>query len=89
MKWVLFKKNSISENSDSSSETGFNSVRVLMTKVRYIRKNMPDKLSNNTEMDIMELAMKETMIKSDPPLYDFQISELADNTYTPYKYHFR
>ena len=89
MKWVLFKKNSISENSDSISETGFNSVRVLMTKVLYIRKNMPDKLSNNTEMDIMELAMKETMIKSDPPLYDFQISELSVNTNTPYKYHFR
>ena len=40
MKWVLLKKNSISENSDSISETGFNSVRVLMTKVRYL--NPPD-----------------------------------------------
>merc|ERR1711874_578147 len=29
------------------------------------------------------------MIKSDPPLYDFQISELSVNTNTPYKYHFR
>ena len=42
MKWVLFKKNSISENSDSISETGFNSVRVLMTKVRYILKTLAD-----------------------------------------------
>merc|ERR1719479_527475 len=37
----------------------------------------------------MAIAMKETMIKQDLPLYDFQISELADNTNTPYKYHFR
>merc|ERR1712079_588816 len=54
-----------------------------------LEKNMPDYLSSNSEIDIMAIAMKETMIKSDPPLYDFQISELADNTNTPYKYHFR
>ena len=50
---------------------------------------MPDYLCNNTEMDIMAIAMKETMIKSDPPLYDFQITELSVNSNTPYKYHFR
>ena len=50
---------------------------------------MPDYLSNNTEMDIMAIAMKETMVKSDPPLYDFQISEQSVNSNKPYKYHFR
>merc|ERR1712079_288529 len=54
-----------------------------------LEKNMPDYLSSNSEIDIMAIAMKETMIKSDPPLYHFQICGLADNTNTPYKYHFR
>ena len=50
---------------------------------------LPHILSNNAQSDIMAIAMKETMIQSNLPLYDFQISELSVNTNRPYKYHFR
>ena len=67
----------------------FKEIRHKLQTFYYIRKKMPDYLSNNTEMDIMAIAMKETMVKSDPPLYDFQISEQSVNSNKPYKYHFR
>jgi hypothetical protein len=53
---------------------------------------MPDNISNSTQVDIMAIAMNETMSKPEPtmppPLYNFQISELLTNN-APFKYHFR
>merc|ERR1711941_104724 len=54
-----------------------------------ILEKTPNNLCNNTEIDIMAIAMNETIIKPDPPLYDFRITELSVNSNTPYKYHFR
>ena len=67
----------------------FEEIRHKHQTYYYIGKNMPNNLCNNTEIDIMAIAMKETMIKRDLPLYDFRITELSVNSNTPYKYHFR
>ena len=64
MKWVLFKKNSISENSDSISETGFNSVRVLMTKVRYFLNSMITEKFKKVKERYKKKLTKRILIKS-------------------------
>ena len=64
-------------------------IRHKLQKFYNMEQNMPNNLSSNIQLDIMAIAMNETIIKPDPPLLDFQIAEPSVNSNTPYKYHFR